>query len=118
MYQFLEKETLEALKPDLVSSWTLVGAFSVLVFNFVLLETLATSLTIDQFAWNKRRALEYMGALMSVGAVIACVTFALIGPLTKLFEERSVLLQHYCPFYLNNCTLSYIQLIIDLYFVK
>lgn len=87
-----EKEALDALKPDLISSWTLVGAFFVLVFNFVLLETLATSLTMDQFAWSKSRALEYMGALMSAGAVIACLTFALIGPLSKIFEERALLL--------------------------
>ncbi|CAB3246744.1 unnamed protein product [Arctia plantaginis] len=87
-----EKEALKALKPDKVSSWTLVLAFFVLVFNFVLLETLATSLTMDQFAWSKRQALEYMGALMSVGAVVACITFATIGPLTKIFEERALLL--------------------------
>ncbi|XP_013196044.2 major facilitator superfamily domain-containing protein 8 [Amyelois transitella] len=87
-----EKEALKALKPDLISSWTLVLAFFVLVFNFVLLETLATSLTMDQFAWSKRQALEYMGALMSGGAVVACVTFALISPLTKFFEERALLL--------------------------
>ncbi|XP_059057388.1 major facilitator superfamily domain-containing protein 8 [Achroia grisella] len=87
-----EKEALKAIKPDLVSSWTLVGAFFVLVFNFVLLETLATSLTMDQFAWSKKQALEYMGALMSAGAIVACVTFALIGPLTKRFEERGLLL--------------------------
>lgn len=85
---FSEKEVLKCMKPDLVSSWTLIAAFFVLVFNFVLLETLATSLTMDQFAWSKRQALEYMGALMSAGAVLACVTFAAIGPLTKLFEER------------------------------
>ncbi|CAH0682898.1 unnamed protein product [Spodoptera exigua] len=87
-----EKEALKALKPDLVSSWTLVAAFFVLVFNFVLLETLATVLTMDQFAWTKRQALEYMGALMSGGAVLACITFALIGPLTRFFEERALLL--------------------------
>lgn len=29
---------------------------------------------------------------MSVGAVIACITFAAIGPLCRKFEERSVLL--------------------------
>ncbi|XP_050563426.1 major facilitator superfamily domain-containing protein 8 [Spodoptera frugiperda] len=87
-----EKEALKALKPDLVSSWTLVAAFFVLVFNFVLLETLATVLTMDQFAWTKREALEYMGALMSAGAVLACITFALIGPLTRFFEERALLL--------------------------
>lgn len=79
---------MKAIKPDYVSSWMLVGAFFVLVFNFVLLETLATSLTMDQFAWNKKQALEYMGALMSAGAIVACVVFALITPLTKLFEER------------------------------
>lgn len=73
-----------------MSSWTLIAAFFVLVFNFVLLETLATSLTMDQFAWSKREALEYMGALMSAGALVACATFAMIAPLTKLFEERYV----------------------------
>ncbi|XP_032516610.1 major facilitator superfamily domain-containing protein 8 [Danaus plexippus] len=87
-----EKEAMKAIKPDYVSSWMLVGAFFVLVFNFVLLETLATSLTMDQFAWNKKQALEYMGALMSAGAIVACVVFALITPLTKLFEERALLL--------------------------
>ncbi|XP_034829506.2 major facilitator superfamily domain-containing protein 8 [Maniola hyperantus] len=87
-----EKEALRAMAPDYVSSWMLVGAFFVLVFNFVLLETLATSLTMDQFAWSKRQALEYMGALMSAGALIACVVFALIAPLTRLFEERALLL--------------------------
>ncbi|CAH0399951.1 unnamed protein product [Chilo suppressalis] len=87
-----EKEALKAMKPDLISSWTLVAAFFVLVFNFVLLETLATSLTMDQFAWSKKQALEYMGALMSGGAVLACATFALITPLTKFFEERALLL--------------------------
>lgn len=88
------------MKPDLISSWTLVAAFFVLVFNFVLLETLATSLTMDQFAWSKREALEYMGVLMSAGAVVACVTFALITPLTKLFEERSVFLSWYLSIHL------------------
>ncbi|CAH2084343.1 unnamed protein product [Euphydryas editha] len=87
-----EKEALEAIKPDYVSSWTLVAAFFILVFNFVLLETLATSLTMDQFAWSKKQALEYMGALMSAGALVACAVFALITPLTKIFEERALLL--------------------------
>lgn len=84
----IEKEALKELKPDYVSSWMLIAAFFVLVFNFVLLETLATSLTMDQFAWSKKQALEYMGLLMSAGAIVACVTFALIGPLTRIFEER------------------------------
>ena len=34
-----EKETWKAIKPDYISAWTLIVAFFVLVFNFVLLET-------------------------------------------------------------------------------
>ncbi|XP_018353735.1 PREDICTED: major facilitator superfamily domain-containing protein 8 [Trachymyrmex septentrionalis] len=87
-----EKETWKAIKPDYLASWTLICGFFVLVFNFVLLETLGTSLTMDQFAWTKKEALYYMGILMSVGAVIACITFTMIGPLCKKFAERKVML--------------------------
>lgn len=45
--------------------------------------SLGTSLTMDQFAWTKAEALYYMGILMSVGAVVACITFVAIGPLCK-----------------------------------
>lgn len=34
-----EKETWKGIKPDYFSCWTLIVAFFVLVFNFVLLET-------------------------------------------------------------------------------
>lgn len=47
---------------------------------------------MDQFAWTKSEALYYMGLLMSVGAVVACITFVTIAPLCKRFEERTVLL--------------------------
>lgn len=47
---------------------------------------------MDQFAWSKKEALYYMGLLMSVGAVVACVTFVAIGPLCKRFAETNVLL--------------------------
>ncbi|KAG7199231.1 hypothetical protein KM043_018100 [Ampulex compressa] len=87
-----EEETWKSIKPDYLASWTLICAFFVLVFNFVLLETLGTSLTMDQFAWTKKEALYYMGLLMSIGAVIACITFTMIGPLCKRFEERKVML--------------------------
>lgn len=36
---FAEKDTWKAIKPDYLASWTLICAFFVLVFNFVLLET-------------------------------------------------------------------------------
>lgn len=34
-----EEDTWKSVKPDLLSAWTLITAFFVLVFNFVLLET-------------------------------------------------------------------------------
>ncbi|XP_015610069.1 major facilitator superfamily domain-containing protein 8 isoform X2 [Cephus cinctus] len=87
-----EEETWKSMKPDYLASWTLICAFFVLVFNFVLLETLGTSLTMDQFAWSKTEALYYMGLLMSVGAIVACITFVMIGPLCKKFSERKIML--------------------------
>ncbi|GFG32490.1 hypothetical protein Cfor_04323 [Coptotermes formosanus] len=69
-----EEDTWKQVHPDYMSTWTLISAFFVLVFNFVLLETLGTSLTMDQFAWTKSEALYYMGILMSVGAVVACLS--------------------------------------------
>jgi ceroid-lipofuscinosis MFS transporter 7 len=38
---------------------------------------------MDQFAWDREQSVFYMGLLMSVGAVVACITFVLIGPLCK-----------------------------------
>ncbi|KAK5650104.1 hypothetical protein RI129_001133 [Pyrocoelia pectoralis] len=79
-------------KVDYLAAWTLLIAFFGIVFNFMLLETLATPLTMDQFAWSKADALYYMGILMSVGAVIACAAFAAINPLCKKFTEAKVML--------------------------
>jgi hypothetical protein len=62
-------------------SWFLLWALK--SFFYLLFCSLGTSLTMDQFAWTKAEALYYMGILMSVGAVVACVTFVVIGPLCK-----------------------------------
>lgn len=59
---------------------------------YLLLETLGSSLTMDQFAWSKSEALYYVGILMSVGAFIACIAFALISPLSNRFKESNVLI--------------------------
>lgn len=47
---------------------------------------------MDQFAWSKSEALYNMGILMSVGAIVACITFLAIAPLCKQFAEHHVLL--------------------------
>ncbi|XP_031841265.1 CLN7/MFS domain-containing 8 [Nomia melanderi] len=87
-----EEETLKSIKPDYLANWTLICAFFVLVFNFVLLETLGTSLTMEQFGWSEKEALYYMGLLMSIGAIVSCISFVMIEPLCKRFNERKVML--------------------------
>ncbi|XP_054271541.1 major facilitator superfamily domain-containing protein 8-like [Macrosteles quadrilineatus] len=86
-----EKAAWKGCKPDYLCAWTMIIAFFILVFNFVLLETLGTSLTMDQFAWTKSQALSNIGILLSAGGVIACVAFVLIKPLCKHFNECRVL---------------------------
>ncbi|XP_017843584.1 major facilitator superfamily domain-containing protein 8 isoform X2 [Drosophila busckii] len=87
-----ERATWKGIKPNYFSAWSLIIAFFVLVFNFVLLETLGTSLTMDMFAWTNDQALSYMGLMMAAAAIISLVTFLLIKPLCGLFAERYVLI--------------------------
>ncbi|XP_053680404.1 major facilitator superfamily domain-containing protein 8-like [Anopheles nili] len=87
-----EKETWKSMKPDYLSAWTLICAFFILVFNFVFLETLATPLTMDMFAWTKGEALYYMAWVMAVGAILASTIFLLIDPLCKRISEQYVLI--------------------------
>lgn len=87
-----EKDTWKEERPNYFSAWSLIVAFFVIVFNFMLLETLGTPVTMDQFAWSKGESLWYMGILMSVGAVLAIATFASIAPLTKRFLEAKVMI--------------------------
>lgn len=48
---------------------------------------LGTSLTMDQFAWSKTESLYYMGLLMSIGAIMSCITFVMIEPLCKRYKR-------------------------------
>nr|CAI5855689.1 unnamed protein product [Callosobruchus analis] len=86
------KDTWKEEKINYFAAWTLIVSFFIYVFNFMLLETLATPLTMDQFAWTKSESLWYMGLLMSIGAVIAISTFASIAPLSKIFCEVKIMI--------------------------
>lgn len=87
-----EESSWKSRKIDYVASWTLICAFLVFVFNFVLIETLGSSLTMNQFAWTGKEAMYYVGIMMSVGALIACGVFAMIGPICKRIAERKVMM--------------------------
>lgn len=90
--QETEKEACKSIKPDYLTSWALIFSLFVFVFNFVLLESLGTPLTMEQFAWTKTEALKNMAIIMTIGGAIACVTFLMISPLCKKFREGQVLI--------------------------
>lgn len=87
-----EKETWKQNKPDYHVAYALLFSLFVFTFNFVLLESLGTVLSMDQFALTKKEALEYMAVFMTAGAVLACGTFLSINPLCKRFKEHDVLI--------------------------
>ncbi|XP_023023501.2 CLN7/MFS domain-containing 8 [Leptinotarsa decemlineata] len=86
------RDTWKEERTNLFSAWSLVVSFFVIVFNFMLLETLGTPVTMDQFAWSKSESLWYMGILMSVGAVLSIATFASITPLCRKFSEVKIMI--------------------------
>ena len=51
-----------------------------------------TPLAIDQWGWTKEEAIMYLGITMAVGGVLSGLCFATIGPLSKKFDERVLLL--------------------------
>ncbi|KAL3276812.1 hypothetical protein HHI36_012174 [Cryptolaemus montrouzieri] len=85
------KDTYKLHKPNYFATWTLIVAFFVIVFNFMLLETLATPLTMDQFGWSKSQSLKYTGILISVGALISIGTSVAIPQLSKYFSEVKIM---------------------------
>lgn len=87
-----EKAAWKGFKPDYFAAWTLIIAFFVMVFNFMLMETLGTPLIMDQLAWSKEKSLWYMGLIMSVCAVCSILTFPLIPILSKRFSEVKLMI--------------------------
>jgi MFS transporter, ceroid-lipofuscinosis neuronal protein 7 len=61
-----EKEAWKSVKPDYLVSWALIFSLFLFVFNFVLLESLGTPLTMENFAWSNKDAMKYMAYIMGV----------------------------------------------------
>eukprot|EP00095_Tigriopus_kingsejongensis_P005987 maker-scaffold48_size466083-snap-gene-3.27 protein:Tk05987 transcript:maker-scaffold48_size466083-snap-gene-3.27-mRNA-1 annotation:"major facilitator superfamily domain-containing protein 8" len=72
----------------LISTW---GFFSFFC-SFVLLETLVSPMAIDQFGWNQEDTILYLGITMAAGGALAAFCFGAIGPLSKRFDERILLI--------------------------
>lgn len=51
-----------------------------------------TPLAIDQWGWTKEDAIMYLGITMAAGGILSGLCFATIGPLSKKFDERVLLI--------------------------
>lgn len=75
-----------------IAAWSLIVFHFVLVFNFMIMETLGSSVAMDQFAFTKAQAISFMGIMMSIGAGLSCICFVIIHPLCQRFGEMNVMI--------------------------
>jgi MFS transporter, ceroid-lipofuscinosis neuronal protein 7 len=86
------KETWKSTKIDYVLVWSLIFAYFIVAFNLVILESLGTPLTMDQFAFTKKETLKWNSILVGIGALISCVIFCLLPKLCKILKEIDILI--------------------------
>ena len=96
--------------PPMIPVLILIYSNFSFLFNYVLLETLTSTLAMDQWAWKPEAAVsivteprrseisliisqvENMGFVTMGAAAMGVLVFAMIGPLAKRFDERLLLL--------------------------
>ena len=86
------KETWKSTKVDYFLASALIFAYFVVAFNLVILESLGTPLTMDQFACSKKDTLKWNGILVGVGALISCLIFCLLPRICRIFKEIDILI--------------------------
>merc|ERR1719341_371654 len=87
-----ESDTPVAKYPPILPTFTCTYNFFAFLFNFVLLETIVTPLAMDQWGWGQEEAIFNIGMVMIGGGILSLFVFAAIGPLSKRFDERLLLL--------------------------
>jgi len=86
------KETWKSTKVDYLLACSLIFSYFIVAFNLVILESLGTPLTMDQFACSKKETLKWNGILVGVGALISCVIFCLLPRICRIFKEIDILI--------------------------
>ncbi|XP_045130718.1 major facilitator superfamily domain-containing protein 8-like isoform X2 [Portunus trituberculatus] len=79
-------------KPDYASLFVILVTFFFTVMVYVLLETLMVPMCMDLYAWNDEKAITLVGTGLSIAAIICVITFVLLSFITKLVDERIVLI--------------------------
>ncbi|KAK7084418.1 Major facilitator superfamily domain-containing protein 8 [Halocaridina rubra] len=77
-------------KPDYPVLVCVLISFFVILFIYVLLETLLVPMCIDLYAWTDEKAIMVAGIGLSIAGVISTIMFAMVGLLTRKCDERKV----------------------------
>lgn len=86
------KDTWKSVKIDYIFAWSLIFSYFIVAFNLVILESLGTPLSMDQFAITHQETLKWNSILVGIGALVSCVIFGLLPQLCKLFKEIDILI--------------------------
>lgn len=86
------KETWKSSKIDYLLTYSLIFSYFIVAFNLVILESLGTPLSMDQFAFTKKETLKWNGILVGIGAAISCVIFCLLPKICKILKEIDILI--------------------------
>ncbi|XP_042882470.1 major facilitator superfamily domain-containing protein 8-like [Penaeus japonicus] len=77
-------------KPDYPALTGVLISFFIILFIYVLLETLLVPMCIDLYAWTNEKAITVVGVGLSIAGAVSIVMFALTSVLTRKFDERKV----------------------------
>jgi MFS transporter, ceroid-lipofuscinosis neuronal protein 7 len=86
------KDTWKSTKLDYLSIFSLIFTYFIVTFNLVILESLSTPLSMDQFGITKEETLRYNGILIGIGAFLSCIIFCLLPRICKLLKEIDILI--------------------------
>lgn len=85
------EETWRSVKLNYLVVWSLIFSYFIGSFNLVILESIITPLTMDQFAMSKQETLKWNGSLVGIGAIISCFIFCFLPRVAKRFKEIDIL---------------------------
>ncbi|KAG0715245.1 Major facilitator superfamily domain-containing protein 8 [Chionoecetes opilio] len=85
-------QTSKIPKPDYVSLVVVLSTFFVTILIYVLLESLMVPMCMDLYAWTDQKAITVVGIGLSIGAGLCLFSFIAIKFLTKIVDERIVLI--------------------------
>ncbi|XP_047495445.1 major facilitator superfamily domain-containing protein 8-like isoform X1 [Penaeus chinensis] len=84
------KEDKKLPKPDYLALVGVLVSFFIILFIYVLIETLLVPMCIDLYAWTDEQAITVVGVGLSIAGAVSVIMFTLTSVLTRKFDERKV----------------------------